>query len=885
MPFSQRSSEDEAPQAPRGRLAARMAGKTTILEDASSSEAEEDPEEIYRKMRQQMLGISNSNETSTTPEVSTKPKTTRKQSTPLRDTRRISPAKAMISARLSPSAANSPSTRPSSKQAQVSNPFLQNDDSDVQSASDSDLPANPANNRRLQQLIARRREERLEKEAQEKGQRALQSENSVVALFEEDDEEEPTQDANTEQILASSARPTRKASRKAIEEMNKETQRMNRNMQLTHQAKVKKRFTMTDFTTKFGRKRESAVSAVAAQERQPASSSSAPVSSDNERNTGADTPPSSPPSANDQQKSMLQGPGTIQGQVDENELPSLEDVLSSQTVGKIDKGKAPVVTEAPIIVERASVPTNQQPLRRIRVLPGARPQLVNLDDSDDELEIVKDRFSVFNNIQPQKANESRAFLTLRRLAGIGSEPQRKSKNARPSMTPGELEMVLRKRAALQLRQERAERMAALRAQGKIIMTEEEREKDQMELENMLDRARQEADELRKKEKKAAKAEGGDDNMLASDNESEDEDYVGSGEEEAGDEAEVELSGSEDEVEMNVDNEAEEDADAETESENDQETEITASTQDEEAPSAAKQTNRKRRVIEDDDDDEDDQLPPTAPHQEPQLMNDDLAAAFGFGTAPAAAIGASQLFACTMDGSPSQSQADATQEQDSMELFRKSVPSAPIPSFEQAFADETQESIVEDSQNTANRLREDSTPSQQVNLDYTQGALSTPAVARLSQISNIPSPSQDVGFGFRDSPARRGSLRPSTADTLVLPVTESPLPQKRRGLQRRVAIAEESDADDLEPMEGIKANTVFDMMKKAASKPAQPEFDRKKSEAKAMFYEQAEESEDEYAGLGGDDREHSDEEADAEDKAMIDESEVNVDERKLAAFYA
>jgi len=767
------------------------------------------------------------------------------------------------------------------------------------------LPSNPANNRRLQQLIAKRREERLQKEAQEQEQRALQAETSVATLFEEEeDEEEDTQDANADQILSSSARPTRKASRKAIEEMNKETQRMNRNMQLTHQAKVKKRFTMTDFAAKFARKKEPETSATRPQQHQPTTSSSALASSDNERATGADTPPSSPPSANEQHKRSPGRTNVIDDQDQEEELPSLEDVLSSQPVGKVDKGKAPATIEAPITVNRASLPSNQRPLR-IRVLPGARPsQLANLDDSDDDLEIVKDRFSVFNNVQPQKANESRAFLTLRRLAGIGSEPQKKSKNARPSMTPGELETVLRRRAALQLRQERDERIAALRAQGKIIMTEEEREKDQMELENMLERARQEADELRKKEKKAARAEGGDVSMLASDDESEDEDYVASGEEDAGEEAEAELSGSEDEDEMEVDADAnpllddaaEEDADAGAEGQDDQAEEMVSSTQNEETPSAPKPTNRKRRVIEDDDDDEEDnQLPPAVPHQEGQLMNDDLAAAFGFGPKPAAAMGLSQMFAATM-GSPSQSQsqsqADASQEQDSIELFRKSVPFVPLPSFEQAFVDETQESIVEDSQNTANRAREESTPSQQINLDYTQAALATPAMARLSQTSNIPSPSQDVGFGYRDTPARRGSMRPSTADTVVLPVSESPLPQRRRTLQQRIGLAEESDADDDESVVGgvpvihpVKDNTAFDVMKKAASKRVQPDFDRKKSEAKAMFDEQAEESEDEYAGLGGDDRENSDEEADAEDKAMIDESEVNVDERKLAAFYA
>lgn len=77
------------------------------------------------------------------------------------------------------------------------------------------------------------------------------------------------------------------------------------------------------------------------------------------------------------------------------------------------------------------------------------------------------------------------------------------------------------------------------------------------------------------------------------------------------------------------------------------------------------------------------------------------------------------------------------------------------------------------------------------------------------------------------------------------------------------------------------------MRKAAKKPAQAveEFDRKKSEAKGMVEEQAEESEDEYAGLGGASDDESAGSEDEEMQKMIDESDIKVDERKLAAFYA
>jgi mediator of replication checkpoint protein 1 len=64
------------------------------------------------------------------------------------------------------------------------------------------------------------------------------------------------------------------------------------------------------------------------------------------------------------------------------------------------------------------------------------------------------------------------------------------------------------------------------------------------------------------------------------------------------------------------------------------------------------------------------------------------------------------------------------------------------------------------------------------------------------------------------------------------------------------------------------------------------FDKKKSKAKEMVEQEAEESDDEYAGLGGVDGEDSDNESIASMKEMIDdEGHDNADDSKLAAFYA
>lgn len=77
---------------------------------------------------------------------------------------------------------------------------------------------------------------------------------------------------------------------------------------------------------------------------------------------------------------------------------------------------------------------------------------------------------------------------------------------------------------------------------------------------------------------------------------------------------------------------------------------------------------------------------------------------------------------------------------------------------------------------------------------------------------------------------------------------------------------------------------FNVMRKAAKKSTVP-FDKDKSKAKEMVDEIAEESEDEYAGLGGA-SDDSEGEEDEYDREMInDDSGEVVDEKELAALNA
>lgn len=75
-----------------------------------------------------------------------------------------------------------------------------------------------------------------------------------------------------------------------------------------------------------------------------------------------------------------------------------------------------------------------------------------------------------------------------------------------------------------------------------------------------------------------------------------------------------------------------------------------------------------------------------------------------------------------------------------------------------------------------------------------------------------------------------------------------------------------------------------MKKNLTSAPTKP-FNKKQSAAKEMVEEQAQESEDEYAGLGGASDDESGGSEDEETKQMIEHADVDVDERKLAAFHA
>ena len=252
----------------------------------------------------------------------------------------------------------------------------------------------------------------------------------------------------------------------------------------------------------------------------------------------------------------------------------------------------------------------------------------------------------------------------------------------------------------------------------------------------------------------------------------------------------------------------------------------------------------------------------------------------------------QAFAATLADSQTQAIGDGEMdvEQDSMS-FLGPVPEPNIPVYD---ANDT-ESMVLDSQ-TGNNATGVDTNAGNINLDFTQSQMEyepypdSQDLPMATQDMEIPEPTQDMGFHL-SSPAgnRFVSVPPSTVDTVPLSPVQKKKGRLRRGRRESIGLSDANEEGSVSPRQSADLDTAanaFDVMKQKRSVAVTaPSFDKKKSKAKEMVEEQAQESEDEYAGLGGASDDESVGEEDEELKRMIEEGDVEVDERKLAAFYA
>jgi mediator of replication checkpoint protein 1 len=719
-------------------------------------------------------------------------------------------------------------------------------------------------------------------------------------------------------------------------------------MQLAHQAKTKKKITKESLLARFNFPLPGA-STIGIQEDHTKSvtASSAPTS-DAEGTRKDDTPPTSPllPDSADPKMSFLSFPPaeiieTANIQQGEESLPIMEDILTQPAPSK-GKGRAvdeqPEEDRGPIAVLKE----RKEP-RPIRVKWSKEDAVIaRAADSDSDLEIVTSKsksrkFAIFENLPAHKAREKPSHLALRSLAHITDTSDKK----RSSMNTAQMEAELRKTARLQARKERQEKIEELKAKGVVIQSTEEREKDQQEVEDLVERARQEAAEIQKREKATAKKDGsfvkdglddddsddeedGDfedddapienvDEEDEEDEEEEDEEEEEEGEEEEDEGADDEEGGmtldglargliDEQAEEQGSDEESDEDADGDQVQSfiNDGEEDLTISKN-------VRRRSRNTRVLSDDDDEgsanednPDPSLPaPTktteetqgpslpAPAKTPQSVTRSARKMIpGLQMSDDLPMGLTQAFAATMADSQSQNTAPQTQEQDSFAITRE-LPSpgfAIVPNLRRLESLD----IVTDSQPASQ------TQPLNVDLSFSQSEQvpHSPVGIAPTQLFQMPfEPTQDVGFVLSpfaenrfDTPLRADAPH-STIETVILPRDneQSPILQRKGRLRRgRVATMFDDETGDVQ-----KDVSAFDILRRAARlQEAEPIFDKSKSHAKDIVDEAAEESEDEYAGLGG----ASDDEVGEEnedDRKMIDHDERvgKGDEAKLAGLFA
>ncbi|KAL6245894.1 hypothetical protein RBB50_007047 [Rhinocladiella similis] len=798
----------------------------------------------------------------------------------------------------------------------------------VQAASDSEDGDDPSNvsKSKFLALVEKHRKQRLEKEAEEEAKRktreerlksAEKNERHVRGSSPADDTEEESDNSGTDgaKRLSTQTRPMRKASKKALEEMNRETQRMSRNMQLAHQARTKKKITKDSLLARFNFPIASSAPRIEPdQETDRPATGSSRAGSDNEGSSTHDTPPTSPMHEDMHPDSCKEKLTTG----DASKAPTLTlppGATNSRTItSKLDKGKGRAKSEEPmqepLLVRPVTDHIAQDTLPELR--PNLKPTIkpyaqkrfllstskANSDESDSDLEVITSKgdvrkYAAFEQLPRRKAKEAPSHLALRSLAHLIGGDERKH-----TMNAAEMEASLRRAARLQARKERQQKIEELKSRGVIIQTSEEREREQQDVEDLIEKARQEAVEIQKREKALAKKEGIYDKGAFDDEDSDDDEDF---EVDDGGDASQDSDEEDEEDTLETGNEKLLDDEASEEDSEDQEQ---ASEEDpdpadmaeaEEVRVTPARTKRRTRVLSDDEEDEPDnarspELPAeaktpqsvlrSARKQIPGLqMSDDLP------------MGLTQAFAATMADSQSQ---DMNEEQDSLRMTMD------LPSPNIAMAPRAQRldsiDVITDSQPATQ------TQPLNVNLSFSesqkvpQSPMSVIGIHGQQYTPSQPQfePTQDEGYMLSPFSGNRFALETpqdqdlgptSTVDTVILPqdLQDSPIVQRTTRLRRGRAKADDSSDDD-----NVEANiSAFDLMHRAAKRNGHENFDKNKSKAREIIDEAAEESEDEYAGLGGASDEDVNDEENEDDRAMIDEdTQVGVgDEAKLAKLFA
>ena len=914
---------------PRGRIAARMMG--TVKADA-------EPDDTHSKKAASSLVLSQRSNSVVTPMSHRK----EKNSAGLVDinTSSLQTQKGYEKAGSSESTigledkrvrsrSSTPNTTsPSRFQQSLSNSQVSQDvlgiESNANVSSDNDHRSTVR--KRMEEMIARKRAERQEEGDRVGKKRSLQrhKNNTCKHIRLPVVHESDSGDDNNGRKLTQQAKPTRKASKKALEEMHKETQRISRNQQLTHRIMTKKRITKDDLFARFAFKPHQTPEVTTSHRQSESKAPSSPnISSEDGKLGQKDTPPSSPPSSQSSTKdTRRKGEAEAENVAAGKGVDNAGDATTQQqgTASKqAEKGKGLGIETD--ITNDISNNVEAYAARVSRFSEDVRTKSLqkNKDDNDDDLEIVRHKptsLSMFDQIPKKKRNEPRTLHMLRRLARIEAPNTHSTDTNKPSMNAAQLRASLQERARCQAWSERKERIEDLRAKGIIVQTEEERQKEMLEIENLLEKAREHDRVLSKKERKESKndndTDDGEENFSYSSDE-EDEDWNGDDEGETSDLDEKEVDDEEEvddkENANDVDDDSCEAASERNEMPKDANGIVRVESKDNLESTGEKDYSdteddtykgthlikasktRNKRIIDDDEEKDGTQEPHKNVPSDPQASTPNPSQAAVPSALPLP-LGLTQAFAGSVESTSSQMQADCSainQNIGNFRVFPEQMPAPPL--LLHAESSEKLETLVESSQNPR---KDQVNHTYEVNIQELDLPLTQLLNGQRSQAGEIPDPTP-----IKDIKALRLAENeihdvPSSIETVIAPVPESPLKKPRRLVKRReesIRIFEDPNSDD--DMKSItsdadrkKSDDAFSVMKRLAERAkAKERFDKKRSEAKEMFEEQAVESEDEYAGVGGASDDESGAEADEEMKDMIDEAEVEVDERKIAAYFA
>ncbi|KAI1824313.1 hypothetical protein F4861DRAFT_506995 [Xylaria intraflava] len=735
---------------------------------------------------------------------------------------------------------------------------------------EEDMPTDLSKSARFKALVEKKRKERLDKEADEERkqmERAQRMREQIQAGSDadEDDVSDISDDEGGHRLTQDTSRPARKASKKALEEMNRETQRLSRSLQLSHEIKTKKKISKASLFQRFNFQVEGSPAEGNTAEReirQPGSSrpttpGSTPQTDAELENNG--TPPSSLPTS---PKRVISQPITTMSPL-KNNLPAPENENGDSELkamlapsNNTDKAAPQADKTAPPFPQKQQPTTKTLP-RRFRVKLPPTHTAIAMVDFDEELDISspvkKDKLdAVFARIPESKAQESSEMKVLRNLAHLSSPPreQGRGRNAKPSMTMGELHVSLQQRAKAQAKLERERHVESLRSKGIVVQSAEERQRAQNEIEDIVTRARREVEEIMQRERAEAKesrkkGQSHEADPLAWDD-SDDDSYDGNKDELQ----DLELSGSEEDEQEDDEDSISGDEKAEDQAENNpmfMDEAEEAQSGDEGAPgssdfsdndieemkgSMARQSRLSKRlvqIISDDEDDEDNEdgvkatprpkqfvtkSPPAPGSGSPKLPTSVLRSAtktfipgLPIALAAPAGLGLTQIFAGTMDDSQAGSFNSSPKE------FMPSIGQFPDSQFSATVGQSQQNDMVSDSQPvypTDSQTHESQEKGLQLHYSQSQAhGFDSLIPEHATQMSYFVEPTQDSGFQDY-TPLKQRFIDPpqSTTSTVLLTgaedeaiIQESPLVRKRGRLLRRNEFADASSPLSLLPEKG------------------------------------------------------------------------------------